>query len=213
MPIFRINSKLLYFSHIPKCGGSSVEDFVMSYSNSTGFLDRKFLAHRYPWTKTSPQHIDGVSLNRLFNNQNFFDHYFTIVRHPISRFKSAFMFQKHLSKKISIELSINSYVKLIKEKKINIFGYCDNHFVPMVYFLMPSVKYKIFKLEEGLDKFKEWFKSEIHSEIHDNDIPVVNSTSEELKSIEDYTLNKNSMDFLTELYKDDYETFNYDFTN
>ena len=100
MPIIKVNSVLLYFSHIPKCGGSSVENFLAQFSDSIVFLDSKFLARKNTWSSSSPQHIDGLSLNRLFKDKNFFDFYFAIVRDPISRYKSAFMFQKHIENKI-----------------------------------------------------------------------------------------------------------------
>ena len=95
MTIFKVNSDFIYFSHIPKCAGSSIEDYFSTFSEcSILFLDRDFytssLRH---WTKSSPQHIPGNVVERLFDNK-FFSCYFAIIRDPIDRFKSSFKFQE-----------------------------------------------------------------------------------------------------------------------
>ena len=108
--------------------------FLAQLSESVVFLDRTFVNNANKWNTSSPQHIDGISLNRLFKDKSFFDFYFAIVRDPISRYKSVFMFQKHNENKISKDISINEHISLIKNEKISLFGYCDNHFLPMVNF-------------------------------------------------------------------------------
>ena len=71
MPIIKVNGILLYFSHIPKCGGTSVENFLAQLSESVVFLDRTFVNNANKWNTSSPQHIDGISLNRLFKDKSF----------------------------------------------------------------------------------------------------------------------------------------------
>ena len=209
MPIIKVNGVLLYFSHIPKCGGSSVENFLGQFSDSIVFLDRNFLSHKNPWSTSSPQHIDGLSLNRLFKHKKFFDFYFAIVRDPISRFKSAFMFQKHIENKIPKDISINEHISLIKNQKISLFGYCDNHFLPMLHFFMPNTKYIIFKLEEGLGNFKKWYEVNIYKKKINSEIPRLNLSSKKIKQLEDYDLNEESINNLKKIYKNDYEVFRY----
>jgi len=209
MPIIKVNGVLLYFSHIPKCGGSSVENFLAQFSDSIVFLDRNFFTHKKTWNTSSPQHIDGLSLNRLFKDKNFFDYYFAIVRDPISRFKSAFMFQKHIEKKIPKDISINEHISLIKDEKISLFSYCDNHFLPMIHFFMPNTEYRIFKIEEGLENFKKWLEVNIYKKKINFEIPRENSSLKKIKQIEDYNLNEESIDNLKIIYKKDYEAFKY----
>lgn len=208
MPIIKVNGVLLYFSHIPKCGGNSVYSFLEQFSDSIVFLDKGFTIQKKPWNASSPQHIDGFSLNKLFKDKNFFDFYFTIVRDPISRFKSAFMFQKYVENKISKDIPINEFVSLIKEKN-SLFGYCDNHFLPMIHFLMPNTNYKIFKIEKDFEYFKKWIEEKIYKKSINLEMIWENSSTKEIKQMEDYNLNEESINNLKIIYKNDYNVFKY----
>ena len=73
MPIARVNNKTIYFSHIPKCGGSSIEDFLRIIAKSDlCFLDRSYDNGTHQWSISSPQHITGKEISKLFPI-NFFD--------------------------------------------------------------------------------------------------------------------------------------------
>ena len=99
MPIFRYSNKLIFFSHIPKCAGTSIESYCQKIGMKIAFLDNQnyleYLASNKAWNSSSPQHIPGYAIARLFP-LNFFDAYFTVVRNPINRLKSAFKFQKYI---------------------------------------------------------------------------------------------------------------------
>ena len=99
MPILKKGNKIIYFSHIPKCGGTAIEQYCKDTGIEIAFLDRLYNLQfsKNVWNNTSPQHIDKKSLYRLFPKQ-FFSDYFTVVRHPIDRFKSAFIYQKYHEK-------------------------------------------------------------------------------------------------------------------
>ena len=88
---------MCHFAHIPKCAGSSIEHYLENHNIKLAFLDRTFDAASKSWNISSPQHIDGYSLSRLFPG-DFFDLGFAISRDPITRFISAFkhhIFQKN----------------------------------------------------------------------------------------------------------------------
>jgi hypothetical protein len=94
MPIFKAGGKLVYYAHVPKCGGSAVGWYLTERFGPIAFEDRNHTRHdaKTQWSRTSPQHIDRVSLGRLFP-EGFFDAAFTIVRHPVARLVSAYHFQ------------------------------------------------------------------------------------------------------------------------
>jgi len=84
MPFFKAKSKLVYYAHVPKCGGSAVEHFIEARAGKLAFVDQKYMSQpeAMRWSKTSPQHINVDALSRIIPLE-FFDAAFTIVRHPM----------------------------------------------------------------------------------------------------------------------------------
>ena len=93
MPIIRIEGKLVYFAHVPKCAGTSVEEYAIARFGPIALQDRRFF-QRDPesrWTRTSAQHVTATEFERLIPRDYIADA-FTVVRHPVARLVSAFKF-------------------------------------------------------------------------------------------------------------------------
>lgn len=149
MPIYRHMGKLIYFSHIPKCAGTSLTVCLERRFGKPAFQDRDHISNprRKPWTRTSPQHIDKESLGRLFP-EDFFDLSFAVVRDPVSRLKSVYLFQKYKERSIPKWMGFTMWLLLLeKGRRFQPYVY-DNHVRPQTEFLVPGAR--IFKLEEGL---------------------------------------------------------------
>lgn len=84
MPLYRHKGSLIYFAHVPKCGGTSIEDYLSRRFGPAAFLDRRFLRRRAPWTRTSPQHVTAADFSRLVP-PSFVDVNFAVVRHPAEK--------------------------------------------------------------------------------------------------------------------------------
>jgi hypothetical protein len=209
MSIFRINSKLYYFSHIPKCGGSSVEDYVKNVTGKRGsFIDRGYYKNKIKVFKnSSPQHILGVEVANLFE-PDFFDGYFAVVRCPYERFKSAFIFQKYIEKNIPNELSMNQFLIGLKESADELWGKYDNHFVAQSYFLYPGVQYEIFKLENGLNGVKRYIDKINHFQSDSTSMPHKLQQSAKIKS-DVGEIDQQARKIIYELYRIDFDNFNY----
>jgi hypothetical protein len=216
-----VNNKIVLFTHVPKCAGVSVESYLEKVVGSLSFRDNAYLSHEAStvWNKSSPQHVDGLSMSRLFPDSKFFDHYFSVVRHPIKRVVSAYKFQKYVEKSIASNMKINDFFLRLKAEDINSIGFCDNHFMPMHRFFVPlngfkyklfkRVKYKVFKLEEGLQEVKNWLETEVFDSQTNIQIGHENSMDKFDLSSEDFTLNAEAIYHLNELYKQDFELFQY----
>lgn len=128
MPIFKDAGRLLYFAHVPKCAGSSVEDYLARRFGPAAFLDRKFApGNRHNWSRNSPQHIPARQLARLFP-QDFFDGGFAIVRDPLARARSAFHFHQTKRGKIPETETLDSWLPRIAGFDAQAHARFDDHF-------------------------------------------------------------------------------------
>lgn len=209
MPILRANDKIYYFSHIPKCGGSSIEDYIQNLTQKRlAFLDRQYYKNSIKTLKkSSPQHILGVEVAQLFGIE-FFDGYFAVVRDPYERFKSAFIFQKYINKKIPDEICINQFARKIFELKSSIWGLYDNHFVPQTHFFYPNANYKVFKIENGLNNVKKHIDKILDCKAVEAKIPHKLKQTASIKK-EAGELTDQSREIIFDIYRIDFENFKY----
>lgn len=157
MPIFKTSKGLLYFAHIPKCAGTTVENYLISRFGAPAFLDKKYFSNSSNWSDTSPQHIDVASLDRLFP-KDFFDLSFAVVRSPVSRMLSAFKWQRDNRKAISTKTSFSTWLlSVIDEVRFDTSIY-DNHLRKQMD-LIPA-KSRYFKLENGLSELEKYLDNE-----------------------------------------------------
>ncbi|MBC08121.1 sulfotransferase family 2 domain-containing protein [Thalassospira sp.] len=214
MPIIRSGNKVAYFSHIPKCAGSAIEAYIhKSGKAQLSFLDNRFLSHQPQtlWTKSSPQHVDGVSLARLFPSASFFDLFFAVIRNPYDRLKSAYKFQKYVERKITADVDFKKFVLSLDEGAINTIGLNDNHFLPQYRLFYPKAPYMVFKLEEGLEPVKKWLDLHLFGEEQPYEIGVVNDFSKRgIKVDEDLSWDPEMREVVSKLYKLDFELFGYE---
>ncbi len=209
MPIFRANEKIYYFSHIPKCAGTSIEDYIQKLTQKRlAFLDRQYYRGSIKTFKnSSPQHILGVEVAQLFGI-DFFDDYFAVVRNPYERFKSAFIFQKYINKKIPDEICINQFAKQLFELKSGIWGLYDNHFLPQMHFFYPGANYKVFKIENGLDNVKKYIDTIFDCKVEEGKIPHKLKQPTAIKK-EVGELTDQSREIIFDIYRFDFENFKY----
>jgi hypothetical protein len=150
MPFFRTAGKTCYFSHIPKTGGTSVEDYLIERFGPLSMLDREFNSRdpRHCWCKCSPQHIEWKSLQMILPLE-MIDAVFAVVRHPIARTESGYHFQIQTEKTIPPETPFSDWLRdQIALQKENPFA-LDNHMRPQSDFVPEGAA--VFHLEHGLD--------------------------------------------------------------
>ena len=155
VPFFRHNDRLIYFSHVPKCGGTSIEDGLSNCGIALSFMDRDWWrlgADR--WNNSSPQHILCKDVARLMDLR-MFDFRFTCVRDPVARFLSAYHHNKE-DGFIPRFVSLSRFISRL-ERREDFFSYrFDNHFVPAADIVPGDCK--VFHLESGLDEIGHWLR-------------------------------------------------------
>ncbi|ETX13231.1 hypothetical protein OCH239_12700 [Roseivivax halodurans JCM 10272] len=154
MPLFKAADRLVYYAHVPKCGGSAIAYYLIDRFGPLGFYDSFYhdRPDETPWTRTSPQHVDVRALETLLPAR-FFDAMFAVVRHPVPRTVSTYHFQREVEKRIPDETSFSEWLKGLEDKGTPRFEY-DNHVLPMDQLVPEGAT--IFHLEHGLDGLVHW---------------------------------------------------------
>lgn len=205
MPIIRHGGVVCHFAHVPKCGGTSIERYCDSVGLSVAFLDNEYISHPAPqrWNNSSPQHIDGYSLSRLFP-VGFFDFGFAVVRDPVDRVVSAFKWQKATGA-IPPDACIDEFIENSLEVSSNTLGEFDNHFFPQTKFLIPGLNYFVFHMKNGLGDVKsfldEWFFG------YDPGPTIGHHNNSVDRSGDSPLPNDTSVDLIHKVYCDDYARF------
>jgi len=158
MPIVQIDHKLVYFAHVPRCAGSSVENYLHGRFGDLGFLDRGQLQTPSDqlWTKTSPQHVHTEALERLMP-ASFFAARFAVVRHPALRLRSVFLYQRDIEETLEPETPFSTWLRRVPGLRQQDACVFDNHLRPMRDLVPQDTR--VFRLEQGLDPLLRWLDS------------------------------------------------------
>lgn len=156
MPFFKIDQKLVYYAHVPKCGGSSIASYIQDRFGALAFHDNAYLAQapEMRWTASSPQHVDAVTLERLIPI-SFFSAVFTIVRHPVARAVSTYHFQLEVERSIPEGTGFGAWLSGLEAQQAGAPFVYDNHTRPMAQIVPEGAT--VFHMEHGLDALVPWF--------------------------------------------------------
>ncbi len=150
MPLYRTGSQLLFYAHVPKCAGSTVNTYLRARFGDPAFEDRKHIKNpeRPAWSRTSPQHIPARNLARLMP-AGFADLQFAIVRHPEARIQSVYDFQRRKQKRIPRAVPFGAWLRAIPALLAARPFALDGHARPMTDFVPDGCRF--FRLEDGLE--------------------------------------------------------------
>ena len=209
MPIVKTGSKSIYYAHVPKCGGSAVQDYLTNRFGPLAFEDRRHTTHepKALWSRTSPQHIDKQSLSRLFP-PGFFDAQFTIVRHPVARIVSAYHFQLEVEEKISKQTNFHEWLLELEEGLAEDPFRFDNHVRPMSDIVPEDTR--VFHLEHGLDALVPFFDDIVGSKSPPRSVGHTNKRGDFAKtSGEKVVPSGEDIKVISSIYGEDFERFGY----
>uniref|UniRef100_UPI003F6CA7DF sulfotransferase family 2 domain-containing protein n=1 Tax=Roseicyclus sp. TaxID=1914329 RepID=UPI003F6CA7DF len=155
MPLVFIQGSLIYFAHVPRCGGTAVENYLHARFGRLALLDRQFnnLTAAQKWSKTSPQHLEVQALDRIIP-RSWIALSFAVVRHPVTRIASVFRFQRDIEQSIPAGRDFSDWVCDLANSLGERPHQFDNHARPASD-LVPSDAV-IFRLEDGLSRIVEW---------------------------------------------------------
>ena len=144
----------VFFIHIPKCGGTSVEQSFLKAGCHLKLHDRidnaclEFLSNKLIY-KCPSQHFHYEILEK-FLDFNIFNDVFALVRNPYSRLASEYRFMGGRIGSYPRQYQIDQWVtQVFDEYTKNPFILC-NHIRPQVEFIVPGFT-RVFKLENSIE--------------------------------------------------------------
>lgn len=164
MPVLTVGDKRILYIHVPKTGGTSVEDLLRSYGGSLSMY-----APSRGALPCAPQHFHGKLLETIFGSQSEaegyrhdFDFVFMTVRHPISRLLSEYRYQRSITVRlkknpIAQALTFDLWCRYVLLRSSRNPFYSDNHLRPQADFAVWSPA--IYRLEDGLDQIRKGLDS------------------------------------------------------
>ncbi len=152
MPLVRLGDKLVFFAHVPKTGGSSIESWL-------GQAGHVSLRHKAPLEGMgcTPQHMHAALFEPLFKGA-FLDASFAVLRDPVQRLVSEYRYRRgQVERKGKRQMpSFEAWV----ERAFRLYAdnpyFLDNHIRPQAEFV--SAGMQLFRFEGGLEPVTDWLE-------------------------------------------------------
>lgn len=203
MPLALYQGKLIFFAHVPKTGGSSVEDYLIQRFCDVSLIDRNKREGVSGTGLIIPStHLSAVDLRELIPSNLDFN--FAVVREPLARLMSEFRYQSGVSRMSN--LGFSAWLKVMLKAAKREPRLYQNHIRPQSD-LVPEDS-EVFKLEDGFAPLIKRLDEVVGETIPDLTVPHLNTRKKE--SIE---LSVSDIEAVTEFYRNDYERFGYDHPN
>jgi len=211
VPIARISGLLIYFAHVPKCAGSAVERYLIQRFGPLAMRDPRFTLDGPRWSKSSPQHIDAQSLDRLFP-EGFLDGGFAVVRHPVDRLRSLFLYQRDAEGTIPKDRTMWDWLDALPARMEAEPFYLDNHPRPMDALVPPDCT--VFRLEDGLQAVVQWLDEVAGADDGPREIASVNAYVDKVERSGGTigpapVITADCLERISEIYAADFDRFGY----
>jgi hypothetical protein len=194
MPLFKINEKIILFIHVPKAGGTTIEQYY-------GALGETALFSRRSLEPCPPQHWDAAILSDVIP-RNFYDYAFLIVRHPYDRALSEYRYRCDLQhvdpKRVGFSYWFSAAVRKFRSNHYSM----QNHIRPQSDFILEGAN--VFKFEDGIPNIISRVNGNINIKAED-----CNLHSKASKKIT-VCLKENDLKLISHFYRKDFEVFGYD---
>ncbi len=152
MPLARLADKLVFFAHIPKTGGSSVEDWL-GQAGALGLRHKSALEGM----GCTPQHLHAALFEPLFKGA-FVDARFAVLRDPVERLVSEYRYRRgQVERKGKRQMpEFDAWAA----RAFRLYGenpyFLDNHIRPQAEFVSKDMT--LFRFENGLEAVTDWLE-------------------------------------------------------
>lgn len=207
----------IYFVHIPKCAGTTVEALFEELNFKT-FLSPKDYRWVRPYLKVPPTHFDIAMIEKIFVLEKFYS--FAIVRNPYQRMLSDYKWAKTIRKRSNktewdkIKSNREEFFNKLSFEEFCTFcikqyhadnNFMANHIMPQHRFISSNIN-KIFKLEDGLEKAIEEVFADLGLHLSKKLVlPKINASKNE-----EIEISTKAKQIIYDFYKEDFIKFKYE---
>ncbi|WP_287123975.1 sulfotransferase family 2 domain-containing protein [Chromohalobacter sp.] len=200
MPFFSANGTSVFFSHIPKTGGTSLEKTMEAAGVKISLWSNKLHENKREGFPCSPQHWHNYIVKELFPD---FENKFAVVRNPLDRIVSEYKHRARWSLKNNRTLRpFSEWLDFVIGEYSRNAYFLDNHIRPQAEFVDSSTS--IFKIENGLEGAIKYACDILNMESPEN-ILSLNKGADINVDINGAVLNK-----VRSIYNEDLELFGYE---
>jgi len=200
MPLIVANGRRIFFAHVPKTGGSSVEEYLVRRFG--GPLSMRDVTHRAGDRKRGlialSTHFTARDLDDVLPHDT--DHCFAVVRDPLTRMQSQYRFQAGISK--TRAFSFSTWLRIM-------FAACEidprvyqNHIRPQGELVREGSA--VFRLEDHFSDMIPWLDEVTNTSAPD--LEVRHLLKREREPIE---MSREDVALIAGFYRSDYERFGY----
>ncbi|SLN38471.1 Sulfotransferase family protein [Roseivivax jejudonensis] len=169
MPVLRANGRVVFFSHVPKTGGTSVEAYMRAKGPVALYTENRAAEG----LRATPQHLHRAVIDAMVP-EGFFDASFAILRDPMARLMSEYRWRasrrgyviqrdpprvtkmlRKVSKRLGRKrLVFDEWVALTLDGYGRDPWIYDNHIRPQTEFVAEGDT--LFRFEDGLEPVYRW---------------------------------------------------------
>lgn len=197
MPLAIFDGKTIFFAHVPKAGGTSVEDYLIRRFGALSIRGHGRNGSRHDLIQ-SASHIAAQDLELLLPKK--LDLCFAVVRDPVTRILSEYEFQRGVSKTSS--LSFSTWLRLVTQAARNEPRIYENHIRPQSDLVPKDAEY--FRLEDGFSALISRIDEVVGSEAPE--IQIGHFLKRKGTHAE---ITRQDIELIRDFYAPDYERFGY----
>jgi hypothetical protein len=199
MPLAHHNGQSIFFAHVPKTGGSSVEDYLIQRFGPLSLID---VNKRTGVTGTGlivpATHLAAIDIKELVPHDLAYS--FAVVRDPLRRLESEFRYQSGVSQ--MSKLGFSPWLKVMLKAASAEPRLYENHIRPQSDLVPEGAE--IFKLEDGFDTMIARLDAVTGHATPQLTVPHINTRKKE-----PITMSRADVAALVDFYAADYDRFGY----
>ena len=199
MPLASFNGKTIFFAHVPKTGGSSVEDYLIQRFGPLSIIDTNKRTNTWGTGLIVPAtHLAAIDIAELVPKDLTYS--FAVVRDPVTRMMSEYRYQTNVSRMSRFDFS--TWLRIvIAAARVEPRVY-ENHIRPQADLVPEDAE--VFRLEDGFDAMIARLDAVVGDTRPDLAVGHLNPRKKE-----SITLSRQDVALIADYYATDYARFGY----